>query len=98
MANPAKTPVPTNNRGETAPNKPAVRDRPGGDFGQPTSKPAAFHVADNKPVSRMEMKPANAETTQQAIAEAAYFLWMRRGGDHMANWLEAEASLRRTRR
>jgi len=31
---------------------------------------------------------------REAIAEAAYFLWLRRGGNEIVNWLEAEATLR----
>lgn len=35
-----------------------------------------------------------ASPSREAIAEAAYFLWLQRGGDDVNNWLEAEAKLR----
>ena len=35
-----------------------------------------------------------AAPTAQAIAEAAYFLWLQRGGNETVNWLEAERMLR----
>jgi len=49
-----------------------------------------------KPIrtSAVEAKPNQKEISAQAIAEAAYFLWMKRGGSELANWLEAEATLR----
>ena len=56
------------------------------------SKPHATGPARSATV---ESKPALAEVTVQAIAEAAYFLWLKRGGDPTTNWLEAEAALRR---
>lgn len=37
-----------------------------------------------------------SELSQRAVAEAAYFLWLQRGGDQLSNWLEAEAKLRKT--
>jgi hypothetical protein len=46
-------------------------------------------------VSTMEAKPANKQgVDSHRIAEAAYFLWLKRGGNEVVNWLEAEASLR----
>lgn len=44
--------------------------------------------------SAMEAKPTRVEITQQTVAEAAYYLWLRRGGDEISNWLEAERQLR----
>jgi hypothetical protein len=32
------------------------------------------------------------------IAEAAYYLWLNRGGSDVQNWLDAEKSLRKSRR
>jgi hypothetical protein len=37
-----------------------------------------------------------AQPTREAIAEAAYFLWLQRGGDELVNWIEAEAMLQNT--
>lgn len=42
----------------------------------------------------MEAKPTPVEISQAAIAEAAYYLWLERGGDHLSNWLEAERRLK----
>jgi hypothetical protein len=42
----------------------------------------------------METKPGAREVSTQAVAEAAYFLWLQRGGNQVVNWLEAEAALR----
>ncbi|MCI0629709.1 MAG: DUF2934 domain-containing protein [Phycisphaerales bacterium] len=42
----------------------------------------------------VEVKPTLEEITRQNIAEAAYFLWLKRGGDEIANWIEAEAALK----
>jgi hypothetical protein len=39
-------------------------------------------------------KPAPPVVTPQAIAEAAYYLWLERGGNEVVNWLEAEATLK----
>jgi hypothetical protein len=41
----------------------------------------------------MEAKPTRTEITRQAVAEAAYYLWLRQGGDDVSNWLEAERQL-----
>ena len=46
--------------------------------------------------STVEAKPTRIEISQQAIAEAAYYLWLQRGGDEISNWLEAERQLRQT--
>jgi hypothetical protein len=32
--------------------------------------------------------------TRQQIAEAAYYLYLQRGGNDLVNWLDAEAMLR----
>jgi Protein of unknown function (DUF2934) len=56
-----------------------------------------------RPTQQVEAKPAmpataptatSAAPTPQAIAEAAYYLWLQRGGSQVDNWLEAEANLR----
>lgn len=43
----------------------------------------------------VETKPdiVTAEVTRQTIEEAAYFLWLERGGDATSNWVEAERKL-----
>ena len=60
-------------------------------------------VAASQPIARdtrsarftsYEAKPTRREVTHQAIAEAAYFLWLREGGDPTGNWLKAERLLR----
>jgi hypothetical protein len=40
----------------------------------------------------VESKPTTMEAaaTAKAIQEAAYFLWRKRGGNEVVNWLEAE--------
>ena len=43
--------------------------------------------------AQFEGKTATAKITQEAIAEAAYFIWKERGGDPTLNWLEAERRL-----
>jgi hypothetical protein len=64
-----------------------------------TTIPARATTAKNAPVttrsstSTVEAKPA--EVSRQAVAEAAYYLWLQRGGNETVNWLEAEAALRR---
>lgn len=42
----------------------------------------------------VESKPGARGISTQAIAEAAYFLWLKRGGNDLVNWLEAETTLR----
>jgi hypothetical protein len=56
----------------------------------------------SRPQANVEAKPGEpalsvspAQPTREAIAEAAYFLWLKRGGSDTRNWLEAEASLRK---
>jgi hypothetical protein len=53
-------------------------------------------VRDNRTTrsTAYEAKPTRVEVTHQAIAEAAYYLWLREGGDASLNWLKAEQSLR----
>jgi hypothetical protein len=41
----------------------------------------------------MESKPAAGQVSRQQVAEAAYFLWLQRGGNDLVNWLDAEAIL-----
>lgn len=55
------------------------------------TRPAAPPV---RPTQQVEAKPRFAPPSPQAIAEAAYFLWLQRGGNDLDNWLEAEATLR----
>jgi hypothetical protein len=62
---------------------------------------AATAPPPTRPMAKVETKPgvsisstSGGQPTREAIAEAAYFLWLRRGGDGVANWLEAEALLR----
>lgn len=43
--------------------------------------------------SAMESKPAAGQVSRQQVAEAAYFLWLQRGGNDLVNWLDAEAIL-----
>lgn len=62
----------------------------------PASKPAQ---AAGAPLNRtVEAKPQAGrdarQITSQAVSEAAYYLWLRRGGNDVVNWLEAEAMLR----
>lgn len=65
---------------------------------KPPAQPPASTTFPGSPVrsSSIETKPQQnqKEVTTQAIAEAAYFLWKKRGGSELVNWLEAEASLR----
>ena len=67
----------------------------------PTPK-AAFAPTAIRPAARVESKPsingptggqAGPQPTREQIAEAAYFLWLKRGGDEVLNWIEAEALL-----
>ena len=48
-----------------------------------------------KPGAKAELKPNQGNISRHAIAEAAYFLWLQRGGNETVNWLEAEAMLTR---
>jgi hypothetical protein len=95
-----KNPVSTNpgtNVGKTP--TPSASTPTTGTTPRPASTPAPTHTplqAASRPVTRLELKPG--EPTPQAIAEAAYFLWQKRGGNETVNWLEAEATLRRTRK
>ena len=49
----------------------------------------------SKPGAKAELKPNQGNISAHAIAEAAYFLWLERGGNETVNWLEAEAALKR---
>ena len=66
---------------------------------RPTTVPAAAPAdsGPQRPAVKMELKPHTGQPTPQAVAEAAYFLWLQRGGNPTANWLEAEARLRLNR-
>jgi hypothetical protein len=48
-----------------------------------------------KPGAKAELKPNQGNISRDAVAEAAYFLWLERGGNETVNWLEAEAALAR---
>ena len=52
------------------------------------SNRSTSHVFENKPV----------EVSRSQIAEAAYYLWLSRGGSELQNWLDAEKSLAKPRR
>ncbi|MFM9957003.1 MAG: hypothetical protein ACKVZJ_02930 [Phycisphaerales bacterium] len=71
----------------------------------PASAPAAAAPAPKansaaKPSSGLEGKPSAGPTvpsitiSNEAIAQAAYFRWLRCGGDEDTNWRLAEAELR----
>ena len=63
----------------------------------PARKSASLARQSNAHVATtLETKPSPMTNgvTQQAIAEAAYFLWQQRGGNEVVNWLEAESMLR----
>ncbi len=49
----------------------------------------------SKPGAKAELKPNQGNISRAAVAEAAYFLWLQRGGNETVNWLEAEAMLTR---
>ena len=64
-------------------------------------QPVRPTAASSWPNAKVEAKPsvstspaAGSQPTREAIAEAAYFLWLKRGGSEVLNWLEAEAALR----
>jgi len=54
------------------------------------ARPNDGHLT-NGGAQRIEAKPA--PVTPEAIAQAAYFLWLERGGNEVMNWLEAERRL-----
>ena len=58
--------------------------------------PSRVPPAAPRPTQQFEAKPKPrpAAPSPQAVAEAAYFLWLQRGGNEVDNWLEAEATLR----
>lgn len=47
---------------------------------------------------QMELKPPVSTgatvVTREQIAQEAYYLWQKRGGNETVNWLEAEAALK----
>jgi len=104
-AQPGKTPAKAEDPGRPASTKPmfvrpstagaanASGKRDGG------SAPATEPGATPKASARVEGKTEyQQQPPREAVAQAAYFLWMERGGDETTNWLEAEAALRRARR
>jgi hypothetical protein len=68
---------------------------------RPSSAPVKpFAAATSRPVTKVEAKPGvnlsptdGSRPTREAVAEAAYFLWLQRGGSDITNWLDAEAML-----
>ena len=72
--------------------------RPRGNGGKKNGKSRrpepARHSIPTRRTTAMEAKPTRSEITRQAIAEAAYYLWLRQGGDEVSNWLEAERQLK----
>jgi hypothetical protein len=91
-------------KGKNTGTKPVSSKKPVGAHG--TSAPI---TTANKPVtvatatqsrptthSTLETKPTKSEIRRQDIAEAAYYLWLQRGGSDISNWLEAERILRAT--
>jgi hypothetical protein len=45
---------------------------------------------------KKKARPASAEEKRRAVEEAAYHLWMKRGGEHgrdLDDWLEAEEEI-----
>jgi hypothetical protein len=66
---------------------------------KPMATPAKPEVATPSTTkTTMEAKPTPREITTQQVAEAAYFLWLRRGGNETVNWLEAENLLKSGRK
>jgi hypothetical protein len=59
------------------------------------ARPSSHNGGDGaRSTAPVQIKPAPPEISQTAIAQEAYFLWQKRGGDAMTNWLEAEAKLK----
>ena len=65
---------------------------------QPMATPAKPVAATTPTKITMEAKPTPREITTQQVAEAAYFLWLSRGGNETVNWLEAENMLKSGRK
>lgn len=70
---------------------------------KPAGAKAPATPVKGKTAASVEAKPAvkpvaapapQIVITQDAIAKAAYFRWMRCGGDEHTNWVEAERELR----
>lgn len=57
--------------------------------------PTGNAVNVSRPGANAELKPNKGNISAHSIAEAAYFLWLERGGNETVNWLEAEAALAR---
>lgn len=66
-----------------------------GQASAPLQVPPA-HISSASPISLVKSPASFQQVPQQAIAEAAYFLWKQRGGDSVVNWIEAEACLRKS--
>ena len=60
-----------------------------------SQKSAVVNAPSVKPGAKAELKPNQGNLSRQAVAEAAYYLWLERGGNETVNWLEAEAMLAR---
>lgn len=63
---------------------------------KPNGHAATHHRSTPAPSNVLSFAKPASELSERSIAEAAYFLWQQRGGDQLANWLEAEAKLRKT--
>lgn len=94
MAKPGKFVNNSNNK-----NPSANRNSPTPVKSNVTTAPAATSPASvtnvTKPGAKAELKPNSGNLSRQAVAEAAYYLWLQRGGNETVNWLEAEAMLAR---
>lgn len=58
-----------------------------------SSSPVAPLTTGPRTGTQIENKPQAGGITREMVAEAAYFLWLERGGNEAVNWLEAEAML-----
>src|SRR5205814_8126781 len=61
----------------------------------PAGSNAIVSVPRSTTASTFEAKMGKNEITRQAIAEAAYYLWLQRGGSEVSNWLDAENKLKK---
>ena len=64
-----------------------------GDAASTAKQAKVVPITGRAPVERMATSP---EVRQRMIAEAAYFKWLSRGfihGEHLADWLDAEAEI-----
>lgn len=95
MAKPANTTRNPNNQGNRKPSPSAPTSIKPSAPQASAVNPAIKNDAGPRPSMKVEVKPAAAEISNQMIAEAAYYLWLQRGGNETVNWLEAESMLRR---